>query len=366
MINSPKCRFCSEFRKCGWCKRVRSGPSIGSSVWVVICFRLYLMSFPLVRLLVFSSGSAFVLLVLFLYLHDEYQCRVKQESDKLGSTFPPNHRSLLCSGPSNRHSMCAARSSVILSYGLYLLMYALSYLPINPNQIDLCYRLNLTSDLLYYITRLCNYWFFLRRLSIVLPNPNFAQKLFYVGFVLLSITAFISGVFQSFFEKPQIVDQECGTVVDSLPSIVSLIVFISLDTALALSLLKVFLKPMQETVKFQETMQVSTIRANALKTRNSIKRYKVSSFVTTFSTVSLNILYIFTNCYDIVPILYDIFSIIDALLHSIAILYTYRNWGALYDKLTCQFGNLAICSCIQTSSSKTESKFNSNKVWFEI
>lgn len=130
----------------------------------------------------------------------------------------------------------------------------------------------------------------------------------------------------------------CETFVDSLTSIVALEMFTTLDTSLILVLLRMFVKPMRQNADFQNVLKAASTKKIASRTRNVVRRYEVSCYITTMSTISINVLYVFTNYYTEVEFMYDFMSFVDCILHAITTLYTYRNWDSIYHQLVC-----AIC-----------------------
>jgi uncharacterized oligopeptide transporter (OPT) family protein len=171
----------------------------------------------------------------------------------------------------------------------------------------------------------------------------------------MSMFAFIAGIVQSVTETT-IIDQgnRCNTSVVGWISISCLGIFVALDTIVTIALLKEFVKPIKETISNKSEMNANLIHSERdLKKKKLIRKFEVSCYIASFSTILINILYVITEYDPIIGMVYDVLSAVDSFLHVFAVFYTYHNFSFIL-KTVFNCGKSKIANASVPEETRTE------------
>jgi hypothetical protein len=253
-------------------------------------------------------GSA-TLILLILYIRDEIES--KREHTDLWKI------------------MYILRILTIFTNALYLIsraasFYALSFM---IKYEGLCMGVIIFNATMYYLTRICHYAYFSKRAFVIQESVDRKNSSMYFIVVCLGILAVLSGMIKSSTKFPYIENGECYVLEKNTISIVFLGIFVFLDTTLTLYLLKQFVNPIKETFGLDSSESKDADRLRM------IKRFEISCYICTVSTIILKLLLIFARYDDYVFIAYIAFSALDSFIHAFAIFYTYENFAKILKKI---------------------------------
>jgi hypothetical protein len=208
----------------------------------------------------------------------------------------------------------------------------------------------ITNAVFYYITRLCHYAFFAKRVAVIHANLEINSARFQGIIGGISIAAFIAGIVQNSTETPIVEGNLCNTNVISTASIASLGIFVALDTIVTLALLKEFVRPIKESLANNLNDISSGAAEKEMKRRRIVRKFEVSCYIASFSTVFINGMYVLTRYSNAIGHAYDVLSAIDAFVHAFAVFYTYQ----YFEKICRRF---LICkSCDEEKGQHSSSK----------
>lgn len=157
--------------------------------------------------------------------------------------------------------MFPSRTAIIVSNAVFLCSYALTYPPNISEQLSLCAAITLWCGISHYITRASIYWVFLQRVWVMQEadiKEHNSGNWFNRGLLFLSVFSFVVGLLQTIFSKPFVNTTDgCDLFVESIFSIVCLALFLASDTILTLTLLYLFIDPLNQSIQINETYSKS-------------------------------------------------------------------------------------------------------------